>query len=205
MTSSASGACDSNVASAAIRSSSVLMVRPFTVGNSTLRGSLTSGLDAEGGQRPRRVTANSSRRQLEQFRDISVREPFVVPQNNNGALLSGQPRYLGEQVSPVCVADGMIRHNPVVHLGCASSRNKAPRAAPCGPELVQNHLADVELRSIQHADSVPPGMSADQDFLDNVLAACAIPSQDSGEAQHGSQVPVYELIERHRASALRVF
>jgi hypothetical protein len=181
------------------------MGRPFTSGSSSLRASLSNGLDAQGGQRPRRVTANSSRCQVEQVRDLSVREPFVVPQNNNGALLSGQLRYVGEQDSPVRVADGMIRHNPVVHVDRASSRNKAPRAAPCGPELVQNHLADVELRSIQHADSASPGMGADQDFLDNVLAADAIPGQDSGEAQQRRQVPVHELIEGQRASALRVF
>src|SRR5579859_898569 len=99
------------------------MVRPFTAGNSNPRASLTNGLDAQGGQGPRGVTADSSRRQVEQVGDVSVRQPFVVPQNNNGALLSGQLRYVGEQDSPVRVADGMIRHNPVVHVGCASSRD----------------------------------------------------------------------------------
>jgi hypothetical protein len=47
-------------------------------------------------------------------------------------------------------------------------------------------------------------MGADQDFLDNVLAACAIAGQDSSEPQHCRQVQAHELIERHRASGLRV-
>jgi hypothetical protein len=95
----------------------------------------------------------------------------------------------------------MIRGRPVIEIDAAPGRHHPPEPAPGRDELIDDHLADIQLRPVQPADLVPVPMRPDQYLLDHVLRAGPVTGQHPREPQQRGKPPVRELLERHRASA----
>src|SRR6185437_9848622 len=116
----------------------------------------------------------------------------------------GQLAEFGEEGVALGVQAGVVGRGAVVEVaGCA--RGQHPPVAPTpGQVLVDDHLPDVKLRTVEPVYLVPALARTDQHFLDHVLGERAVGGQHAGEPQHCGQPGGRELLESHRVPVVGV-
>src|ERR1700716_1121781 len=129
---------------------------------------LRAHLNAQRGERSRRVGADRPRLTAEQFGDLGVAAVLVIAEHEYRSLAPRQLADLGEQSTALGVLVRVIG-GAFPGRGRVARWDQPPGPPAPGQELVQHHLPHVELGPVQAADRVPPGVGPDQYLLGYVL------------------------------------